>query len=197
MNRKQLAAVLSFTILLPFLSILPAHSAIPEIDYVKQPAPTEKQLSDLAVEKGIIPPAADRAYLDNQINQNNTITTWILASRESKIKLIDQLKKIFKDKENVTIKLPDSYYVDEVNGVLYNSIKNGDIDESKKRGLGVTFVTIAMMDGDYDSGKNSRVEELRKHMGEEMFNRYKKEYPEKYEYLFKLDKQGTKDTERK
>lgn len=189
-NRKHLIVVLFFAIIFQFLSILPAYSSISEIDYAKQPAPTEIELSDLAVEKGIIPHDADRAYLDEQIKQNNTVTSWLLANRESKIKLIAQLKNIFKDKENVTIKLPDSYYVDEVNGVLYNSIKKGDIDENRKKGLGNIFVLIAMMDGDYDSGKNNRVEELRKLMGEEIFDRYKKDYPEKYEYLLKLDKQG-------
>jgi len=43
------------------------------------------------------------------------------------------------------------------------------------------------MDGDYDNGKN-RIEELRKHVGEELFQIIKEKYPDKYEHLINLDK---------
>jgi len=186
-DKKQLIVALLFTVIVLLLFILPAYSSIPEIDYAKQPPPTEQQLKDLAIEKGLIPSDADKAYFKDELSRKNTVTTWLLLKREDKIKVVDNLKKMFKDKDNVTIKLPSAYYVDEINGVMYNSIKNGDIDETNKRGIGIMFKTIAMMDGDYDNGKN-RIEELRKHVGEELFQIIKEKYPDKYEHLINLDK---------
>ncbi len=186
--KKQLIVVLFFTVIVSLLYIPSVYSSIPEILFSKQPPPTEQQLKDLAIEEGLIPLDTDKAHFKDKLSQKNTVTTWLLLKREDKIEVVGTLKKMFKDKDNVNIKLPSAYYVDEINGVMYNSIKRGDIDASNKRGAGVMFKTIAMMDGDYDSG-NNRVEELRKHLGEEMFSYYKEEYPEKYEYLLRLDKQ--------
>ncbi len=184
MNKKQLILVF-FALSLS----APAYSSIPEIDYATQSPPTEQQLKDLAIEKGIVPYSAGDVYLRDQTKQKNTVIAWILLEREQKIEIIDNLKKMFKDKSKVTIKLSSSYYVDEMNGVMFNSIKSGDIDETNKRGIGIMFRTIAMMDGDFDYGQK-RVEELKEYMGDEIFSYYKKQYPEKYERLIKLDKQG-------
>ena len=149
---------------------------------------TDEELRKLAIEKGIIPEDADYAYFKEQLAQQNSVTTWILVERKSKIQTVNQLKKMFLEENGVKIKKPSGYYVDEMNGVIYNSTKGDEYFSTAKKGVGVIFKTIAIQEGDYDpSDDRSKVEILRDFFGER-FEWYKETFPEKYEYLIKLDK---------
>lgn len=147
---------------------------------------TDEGLRELAIEKGVIPKDADHAYFKEQLAQQNSVTTWILIERKSKIQTVNQLKKMFLEKNGVKIKKPSGYYVDEINGVIYNSTKGDEYFSTAKKGVGIIFKTIAIQEGDCDpSDGRSKVEILRDFFGER-FEWYKKTFPEKYEYLIKL-----------
>ena len=187
MNKKQLIVAFLFTVFASLLFILPAYSSIAtELDYLKQPPVTDEQLKELAIEEGIIPLDADKAHVESELSQKNTVAIWCLMEAEDKIELIDTLKNIWKEKESIIIRLSSAYYANELNGIIYGSIQQGDISTANKRGLGVMFKTVAIMDGDYqDKNNTDKVKLLRNYIGEEMFEEYKKVCPDKYNKLLK------------
>lgn len=99
--------------------------------------------------------------------------------------MVDYLKESFMIKSGVVIKNPSEYYVDEINGVIYNSIEN-DGKSTARNGVGIIFRTIALMEGDYGNG-GSKIEALREYLGTERFEEYKRMYLEKYQYLVEMD----------
>ena len=90
-------------------------------------------------------------------------------------------------KDGVIIRLPSEYYVTEITGDIYNSIVNGDIVVME---LGNIFKTIAVMEGDYDNGKD-KVAVAKEYMGEDGFRMYQRMYPEKYEKLMRKSLSNT------
>ena len=79
-------------------------------------------------------------------------------------------------------------YVDKMNGVLYNSISNGGLDQTNKKGLGTLFKTIAVQEGDFDTQNGrSRIQVFKDYIGEERLEQYKQDFPEKYNYLVEMD----------
>lgn len=169
--------------ILPFIIVSSAYASIPELEY---DAGKIQHISDddvrrVAVEKNIIPKETDEKYLHEETEKKHSITAWIVTSHKDKVSIIGHLKEFFR-KDGVTIKLSSEYYVNEMNGVIYNSIVSGDITPVNKTGILNIFKTIAIMEGDYDNGKN-KVEIAKEHMGQETFQMYKAEYPEKYKKL--------------
>ncbi len=152
-----------------------AHIVVPQEKY------TDQQLKEVAVSKGVIPKDADDKYRKSLREQRQTIPLWILMIHEDKIKVLDAMKEMWKQK-GVIIRYPSEYYVSEINSALYKSLENGDIDAAVRKGLGKIFKAFALMEGDYDDGSN-KVDALRSYIGEEMFEYYKKRYPGKYERL--------------
>ena len=148
---------------------------------------TDQRLKELTIEYGVIPKNADEAYLQTQKEENKTITIWILLEHKKKVALIDNIKKMFLEKRGVKINNPSEYYVDEINGVIYNSTKGDKYFSTSKEGLGVIFRTIALQEGDFDNGKG-KVEALEESLGEDKFEWYKKEFPQKYQVLVDMDK---------
>jgi len=146
---------------------------------------TDEQLLTLAIDKNIVPKNRDKAYFEQEIEKENSVTAWIVLSREKKIATIDTLKEMFLEKEGATISNPSEYYVDVVNTVLYKRIVEGGLDSLQ--GLKSLFLTTALMEGDYDNGKD-KVELLKEHLGEKVFEDYKKDFPEKYQYLVEMEK---------
>jgi len=149
---------------------------------------TDQQLKELAIEYNVIPEETDESYLQTQKEGRKTITIWILSERKEKVATIDSVKKMFLEKRGVKINNPSEYYVDEINGVIYNSTKGDKYFSTSKEGLGVIFRTIALQEGDFDNGKG-KVEALKEYMGEEGLKWYKEEYPKKYQYLIEMDKE--------
>ena len=99
----------------------------------------------------------------------------------------------YKEK-GVTMRNPSAYYVDNINNVLYKSLLNKDFFAYTKKGIGTIFKTIAIMEGDYDDGSGrSKIEILKDFLGEEKFEWYKKNFPEKYKYWKELDKNSVKN----
>lgn len=171
------------------LSAIPlvAYSSIP-ISYFSEEQVTDQQLKDLAVEKLFVPYNSDRAYFENELKQKHTITIWIISQRNQKIELIDALRKIFLEKEDAIIRQPSSYYVDGLNRVIYNTLSGENGFGDLNKGLGAMFKSIALMDGDFDNGK-STAETLKSYSGEELFEYFKENYPDKYENLIRIDKE--------
>ena len=148
--------------------------------------PTDEQLRQLAIKRGLIPSNADIQFCKEQVKKENSITAWIAMERKVKIAFVVELIKLFKEEDGVIIRNPSEYYTDQLNEVVYRSMLN-DTGYAAGKGLKAMFMTIALMEGDFDNGKN-KVEALREFVGEERFEMYKQSYPEKYEYLIEMEK---------
>jgi hypothetical protein len=83
--------------------------------------------------------------------------------------------------DKITLHRSPLYYVMQIDTLIDNSIKNQDA-AAIKQSLGVTIKTIAMMDCDWDSGKD-RLQEARAFLGDALFEAYKENYPDKYQML--------------
>lgn len=183
MNKKQLIVVGAICCYIFFygVNIYPSST---ELDlYLDRQRVTDSELEEIAIKYGIIPKYPPENFAKKEIESRNTISIWVMMKREDKIKLIDGLKDMFK-KDGVAIKLPTDYYVDELNAVLFSMIQEGNINESNQKGLGAAFKTIAIMEGDFDSGTD-KIELIKKHIGEDLFEQYKEVYCNKYQRMIK------------
>ena len=168
--------------LLIFSNVLTTYASIPELQYSNKQGQhvTGEMLKKIAVEKGVIPKDAGEAFLKAEIEKKDMITIWIMVDDKARLSFIDNLRE-FNKKDGVIIRLPSEYYVREITDDIYNSIVNGDIVVME---LGNIFKTIAIMEGDYDNGRD-KVAVAKEYMGEEGFQMYQGMYPEKYEKLIK------------
>lgn len=149
---------------------------------------TDQQLKDLAIGHNVIPEEIDEAYYQKQLEEKKTIIAWIVLKRKDKVALIDSVKKMFLEKRGIKIKNSTEYYVDEINGVIYNSTKGDKHFITTEKGLGIILKTIALQEGDFDNGKG-KVEALKENLGEDKFEWYKEAFPEKYQFLVEMDKE--------
>ena len=163
-------------------------------DRYEQLPVSDEELRQLAIEKGMLPQISEDFDMQKEMEAKNTITLWLAMDRKTKIKLMNNLKEMFKQKSQVIIDRSSSYYVNEINGVLYISILKGDIDRTTKQGLRNIFKTIAVMDGDYDDGRN-KVEIFKELIGEEVLQEFKKQYPGRYHSLLKVREETIKKLE--
>lgn len=149
---------------------------------------TDNDLKRVAVEYGVIPENPTEEYTQEQIKEENSVIIWILMTEEKKIPLIDALKEKFKA-DGIAIRNPSLYYAHEINGVIWNSIQGDKFFSARKKGAGLIFRTIAIMEGDFDDGSGRTAMELFKDwFGEEEVEWFKQTYPEKYQYLIELDR---------
>ncbi len=79
--------------------------------------------------------------------------------------------------DNIIIRLPANYYVQEVDTIIRTRIFRDDV-AGLDSSIGVTLKTIAVTDGDWDNGQD-KCELAKKHMGPNIFEFFKKNYPEK------------------
>lgn len=174
---------IAFFFILSFLIATSAYASIPELEYIagKGQSITDNDVRRIAVEKDIIPKGADEKYLHEEIKRKHTITSWIVTNHKDKVSMMDHIRELYR-KDGVTIRLSSEYYVTEINGVIYNSILKGDITPINMKGVGNIIKTIAIMEGDYDNGRN-KVELAKEHMGQDIFQIYRIKYPEKYKKL--------------
>lgn len=147
--------------------------------------PNDEAVKNLAIEKGVLPKNTEKIDTKKEFDAKNTMTLWLIMDRKDKVELIDSLKGIFKEKEGVIISKPASYYIDEINGVIYNGLNNGDIIDFKNRGIGNIFKTIAVMDGDFNNGKD-KIETFKEMLGDKALEAYKTQHPDKYRALLKI-----------
>lgn len=174
--------IIPFLVLL-FLIAASAYASAPEPEYGadKPRYITDDDVMRVAVEKNIIPKKTDEKYLREEMEKKHSITSWIAIDHKDKVAIIDRLKELF-ERDGIAIKLASEYYVNEMNGIIYNSIIRGEITPANKRGILNVFKTIAVMEGDYDNGKN-KVELAKEYLGPDIFQMYKTMYPEKYKKL--------------
>jgi hypothetical protein len=105
---------------------------------------------------------------------------WLRLTEPQKTGLIGALiKRAGEDKVNIS--LPTEYYVEALD-TLIKRYADTENEKALDASLGLTFHTIAAMEGDWDNGEDP-VEHARKLMGEELFEAFKKMYPEKYKNL--------------
>ncbi|MCF7873548.1 MAG: hypothetical protein K9M00_01795 [Candidatus Omnitrophica bacterium] len=123
------------------------------------------------------------------MRKGNTLIIWLVSPRQYKIDLVDQLKEMNFNKEGATISNPSAYYVDQINNVIYISLKNNQIKGYNKKGIGEIFKTIAIQEGNFNTndGRNA-MEIMRDYWGEEEIEWYKKAYPEKFKALIEINK---------
>jgi hypothetical protein len=181
---KQIRILPLLILILLLVSIPNAYSIIIERTDGKTVI-TDEQVKEAAIANGAIPESPEDFDMEKELESKNTIIIWINMDRNDKIRLIDTLKEKFRE-NGVIIGYPSEYYVNEINGVIYNDMQREEMINPTKKGVGAIFKSIALMDGDYNNG-GSRIEALREYSGEELFEYYKEHYPEKYEYLLKLD----------
>ncbi|MBN2483977.1 MAG: hypothetical protein JXD21_07250 [Candidatus Omnitrophica bacterium] len=183
MNKlKNILLIIGWVVVATANSYAVIDEALPIIE--DQSLITSEELKEHAVMYNVIPKETDEVYLHEQIEKGNSVIVWILMSHEQKVLMIDQLKKMSKEKGGVTINYPSGFYVNGINGVLYNSIRGDEVFSDAKKGVGVIFENIALQEGDYDDGSGqSKIEILKKHLGEEMFELYKVWFPERYKAL--------------
>ncbi|MCK5706596.1 MAG: hypothetical protein KAI43_02995 [Candidatus Aureabacteria bacterium] len=169
-----------FILLILFTSSI--YASVPKKDFKLEiiEKVTDENLKDLALKKGVIPKNVSK---QEELDKKNTVTLWILQPRDEKINLINFLKKTYKD-DGVFIKKPAELYVDEINTVIYNSLNGDFVFGRDKKGVGVIFKTIAIMDGDFDNGEN-KLKLLKEWFGPEQTKRIKKYFPGKIEKLNK------------
>lgn len=180
--RKQVIVILPILICIPF-SFANAYFLDRDTEYV-----TDAELREVAIENLIIPHSPDKEYIEKQWEESNSLATWLMMSRQQKVTIINGLKEMYLEKRGVTIKLPSSYYVDEINANIYNGILNNSVKVFEEKGIVIIFRTIAVMDGDYDEG-GSILETAARMLTEPIFEAYKLLFPEKYEYLVEFDKE--------
>ena len=149
-------------------------------------ATTDQRLRAVAIEQGVIPEHIDEAYIEEATGNGNTFLIWIATDRQQRVKIVDTLKEIFR-KEGTIVKNPSAYYADQMNNIIAWHIIEGTYDYSQGPGLKTLLGSIAAMEGDLGNN-TSKVESLRLYLGDEMFEHYKANYPEKYEYLVEGDK---------
>jgi hypothetical protein len=105
---------------------------------------------------------------------------WMAKDEDFKQQIIRSYIKAAKE-DHVIIRLPAEYYKKEMESLVQNSIKNGEeagIDNS----FGATLKIIAIMEGDWDNGRN-KLEYAKEFMGPVVFEDFIKRYPTKYKKL--------------
>jgi hypothetical protein len=149
---------------------------------------TDQELISRATDKGLLPESNSDFDIQKHLREKNTLIIWLVSPRQYKIDLVDQLKEMNFNKEGVTISNPSAYYVDQINNIIYLSLKKDQIEGYNKKGIGEIFKTIAIQEGDFDTndGRNA-MEIMRDYWGEEEFEWYKKTFPKKFKALKEID----------
>jgi hypothetical protein len=111
-----------------------------------------------------------------------TLRDWITKDAEVKRTLVQGYIDVAKD-HKVIIRLQAEHYCKEIDSLVQRMMKNGD-EAGLDASVGTVIKTIAVMEGDWDNGKN-KLEYAKKFMGPAMFEDFMKQYPEKYNKLLK------------
>lgn len=82
----------------------------------------------------------------------------------------------------VFIRLPPGHYVEALDELAANTVANGNGGDLDSQSVGVTFKTIAVMDCDWDNGRD-RLEFAKQLMGPKIFAVFQDGYPDKYKRL--------------
>lgn len=144
--------------------------------------PDGNDLRELAVKKGIIQSDYGQVNYETALQAKETISIWIMAPREDKEKIIQHLMDKF-SQNGVEFRQPVSYYVNAINGVLYQSLILDNIFSMQKKGIGTIFKTVAILDGDFDNGQDKRTV-LFDHCGPDIFKQYCEKQPLRFERIF-------------
>ena len=92
-----------------------------------------------------------------------------------------------KRQNGTQISLPPDYYVTEIDKLHQTYVNTGN-EERLDTSVGITFRTIAVMEGDWGDGEG-RVSQAKRLFGPEIFEEFKTREPAKYQHLVDLDKQ--------
>ena len=117
----------------------------------------------------------------NSIGQSAfTLETWRNQDHAFKLTLVKAVFNVAQ-KDHVMVRLPREYYVSEVDHLVETIMKNRD-DSALKTSTGATLKAIAVMDCDWDNGKD-RITFAHEFLGNARFSSLRKDYPEKYQKL--------------
>src|SRR6266516_1509879 len=111
-------------------------------------------------------------------------TQWRDLSPEVKRQLMSALIALAKQRDMVTIRLTPEYYVHELDALINRYVSTNNQD-ALKGSVGIAWKTIVVMEGDWDSGEDP-LDYAQKFMGKELFDTFRKIYPDKYQHLVDL-----------
>ncbi len=114
---------------------------------------------------------------------------WVRLDTAFEVKLIRAVIEEAK-RDNVIIRLSPEYYTKELDFTVENGIRNHD-DEVMSSSVGIMLHTIAAMEGDWDNGEN-KLEHAKKWLGPEIFESFRKTYPQKYARLLRDRETGSR-----
>ncbi len=180
MNKLKLPLIILISLL---IYVQEAYSFLPE-RINSQTVISDEKLKTTAINKDLISKTPDR---EKSSSCTNSLAVWFNLDRGIKIMFIDGLIEEFKH-GGITIKQSAEYYVTQVNNAIYESLRKGNRDDIRTKGLGEIFKIIVVMDGDYNNGQ-SKIETLRESVGSDLLETYRKRYPLKYKHLKVLDKE--------
>jgi hypothetical protein len=109
-----------------------------------------------------------------------TLETWSKQEYTFKLALVKAVINVAQ-KDNVAVRLPPEYYVKEIDQLIENIITNRN-ESALKSSTAVALKTIAVMDCDWDNGRD-RLTFAHEFLGNARFSSFRKDYPEKYQKL--------------
>ena len=152
---------LILTILFTFLTSSFAFASNPSVNWNRMPVqPDSKQYENKEYE------TTDEYMQALKEGRCSTVWLWMHMPRETKIQLVDELKKQFKEKSNAIIKKPSEFYVREIDEVITSD------PNAVNYKLTIIFRTIAVMEYDFDEGIDKE-ESAKNWLGEPCYQFFK------------------------
>lgn len=108
---------------------------------------SDKDLIQLALQKGVIPSNANQDYLKQQMAKGASLRTWILFNRRMKASVVDNIKSKFEERDIVVSK-PTEFYIDQINTSIYKAIDEGRFNKLSRQGLIGIFRSVAVVHND-------------------------------------------------
>lgn len=109
-----------------------------------------------------------------------SMRAWAHSDPRFKLALVTNMIKLW-SQHHVAIRRPAEYYVHELDLEVKNSLVNGTSALDPDVSVGAAFRTIAVMDCDWDDGRD-RLASAKEWLGPEM-EMVRQRYPEKYKRL--------------
>ncbi len=139
MNKKQLKIACLWILLLSMNSII---SAIPaKFDWKNLPIQKETERYENREYE-----TSDEYIEALYEGKCSSMWVWMHLERKYKIDIIDNLKRTFREKDNVIITRPTEYYVQSIDEMVASD------PQTEQFRLGVVFKTIAVIEYDFDEG---------------------------------------------
>lgn len=115
------------------------------------------------------------------------IREWSKLSEQQKVGVVSVAIDLARQ-DGTEIHLPPGYYVAELDSLRQTYVNTGN-EDALDSSVGVTFKTIAIMEGDWGNGEG-KVDQAKRVFGPELFEEFRTRYPDKYQHLIELDERS-------